>query len=168
DGSQAGDAGACSAVGFAVSGMQSLLTAVRSAGAANLVLLGGVVGGNALSQWTVYKPQDPANNVAAAWHAFADSPCSATSCFDSKVAPVAQLFPVVAAEIGESDCQGSFIASVTSWLDTQGQGYLAFAWDAWPGNCQALIADYAGTPTVPYGQAYKNHLEGNPADAGGD
>jgi endoglucanase len=165
--SAAGDGGSCSGIGYNAAGMQTLLSAVRSAGANNLVLLAGVVAANAVSQWTVYKPDDPANNVAVSWHVFADRPCSSTSCFDAKVAPVAQLYPVVATQLGESDCQGTFITTAMGWLDGQQQGYVAFTWDTWSGNCESLISDYTGTPTTPYGQTYKTHLQG-PADGGGD
>jgi hypothetical protein len=167
DGSPAGDGGACSGIGYAAAGMQALLSAVRSAGANNLVLLGGVVSANALSQWPLYVPTDPANNVAAAWHVYPDRPCSTTSCFDAKVDVVAQAYPVVATELGERDCQGTFVTTVTGWLDSRQQNYLAFSWDAWFADCQALVADYVGTPTIPYGQTYRTHL-GVMADAGSD
>jgi hypothetical protein len=155
----ASDGGTCSGIGYAAAGMQTLLSAVRSAGANNLVLLGGVVSANALSQWPVYLPIDPANNLAAAWHVYPDRPCSTTSCFDAKVNAVAQAYPVVATELGETDCQGTFITTVMGWLDSRQQSYLAFTWDAWFADCHSLIAGYAGTPTIPYGQTYRTHLQ---------
>jgi hypothetical protein len=168
NGSDAGDAGSCAGVGYSVAGMQALLSMVRSAGANNLVLLGGVVGANALSQWSLYKPNDPANNVAASWHVYDDRACSTTSCFDSKVAPIAQMYPVVATELGEKACQGTFITATMNWLDSQRQGYLAFTWNAaWGSSCLSLITDPMGTPSSPYGQAYKTHLQLLP-DGGGD
>lgn len=167
DGTTAVDAGSCSGIGYAAAGMQSLLTAVRAAGANNLVLLAGVVAANALSQWSVYKPDDPAGNVAAAWHLYNDRACSTTSCFDTKVAPIAQSYPVVATEIGEKDCLGTFITTAMDWLDARQQGYVALTWDTWTGNCLSLISDYTATPTNPYGLTYKTHLPA-PLDAGGD
>jgi endoglucanase len=161
-----GDAGSCAGLGYDAAGMQALVSAVRSAGANNLVLLGGVVSANALSQWTLYRPDDPSENLAAAWHVYSDRPCSSTSCFDSKVGPVAQTYPVVATELGEKDCQGTFITTAMDWLDSKQQSYLAFTWDTWS-NCQSLISDYTGTPTTPYGLAYKTHLM-SLADGGGD
>jgi endoglucanase len=169
DGTTAGaDGGSCSAIGYSAAGMQTLLAAVRSAGANNLVLLAGVVSANALSQWTVYKPDDPANNVAAGWHVYPERACSSTSCFDAKVAPVAQLYPVVATELGEEDCQGTFITTAMAWLDSRQQSYLAFTWDTWSGNCESLISDYVGTPASPFGQTYKTHLQGLGDGGGGE
>ncbi len=51
-------------------GMQSLLDAVRTTGASNVVLVGGVEFGNNMSQWLANMPRDPLNQMAAAWHPY--------------------------------------------------------------------------------------------------
>ena len=71
---------------------------------------------------------------------------------------MAAAVPVLAGEIGENDCAHGYIDTLMAWLDSEGIGYLAWAWDTY--NCSsfpALISDYTGTPTA-YGLGFKNHL----------
>jgi endoglucanase len=151
--------GTCSGVSYTAAGMQELVTAVRTAGAGNLVVLGGVTFSNSLSQWDSHMPTDTANNLAAAWHVYNFNTCNSMSCFTSNVAPVAAGHPVIATEIGENDCAGGFITSVMGWLDGSGISYLAYVWNA-DFDCSSgpsLITDYDGTPTA-YGKVYQTHL----------
>jgi hypothetical protein len=156
------DGGSCPSVPFEVAGMQTLVDAVRATGATNLLLLGGVEYSNALSQWLAFKPSDPLNNLAAAWHVYQGNACSDTTCYDQVASPVARSFPIVATEIGDSSCDGAFMSSIMTWLDTQGQSYSAWTWNAWGSDCSSysLISDYAGTPSGTYGLAYQAHLAG--------
>jgi hypothetical protein len=155
------DGGTCSGVSYPVAGMQTLVDAVRSAGAGNLVLLGGVEYSNALTQWIAYKPNDPANNLAAAWHVYDFNGCNSTTCYDQAAAGVAAQYPIVTTEIGEQDCAGGFITTLMGWLDQKGQSYLGWTWDTWSG-CLVLITDYTGTPAGTYGQTFKAHLLATP------
>ena len=66
------DGGTCPGIAYQAAGMQELVTAVRWAGAKNLLLLGGVEYANSLSRWLAYEPSDPEKNLAAAWHVYAD------------------------------------------------------------------------------------------------
>jgi endoglucanase len=145
---------------YAATGMQALVSAIRAAGATNLVLLGGIEYSNGLSQWATYKPTDPANNLAAAWHVYNFNACAAEACWSTFPASLAAVVPIVATEIGENDCGGTFITSLMQWLDTNGSGYLAWSWNAF-GACRpgtrtgqggrpwSLVTDYAsGTPNV--------------------
>jgi hypothetical protein len=153
--------GTCPGIGYQVAGMQAMVNAVRSTGATNVLMLGGEEYSNDLSQWLTYEPTDPAGNLAASWHSYSFNTCSAQSCWTSQVAPVITKVPVIVGEMGESDCGGSYMDSLTSWLATQSTGYLAWTWDAW-GSCpNVLITDYAGDPT-PFGAAYKAILQALP------
>jgi hypothetical protein len=159
NGSTAPQSGACSGVGFAVAGMQTLVNTVRATGATNVLMLGGLAWSNDLSQWLANKPSDPQNNLAASVHIYNFNACSNSGCWDSQIAPVAAQVPVIAGEIGENDCASSFISTLMSWFDSHGIGYLAWTWTA-TGNCggtPALISDWTGTPTG-YGAGYKAHL----------
>lgn len=153
-----GNGGVCSNVGYAVAGMQSLVTAVRNTGAANVLMLGGLAYSNDLSQWLAYKPSDPLGNLAASWHAYNFNACNNTACYDSQVAPVTQQVPLVAGEIGENDCGHGFIDALMTWLDAHGGGYLGWAWDTFDcGGFPALISSYDGMPT-PFGIGFRDHL----------
>jgi endoglucanase len=151
---------ACPGIDYRVAGMQSLVNAVRSAGARNVIMLGGLDYANDLTQWIRYKPSDPDNNLAASWHSYNFNTCSAASCWDSQVAPVMASYPVIAGEIGENDCAHGYIDALMTWMDARHASYLAWTWDDWPGACGSgptLITDYSGTPT-PYGAGYRAHL----------
>ncbi|MER7876128.1 cellulase family glycosylhydrolase [Streptomyces solisilvae] len=154
------DGGDCPGIDFRVAGMQTLLNAVRSTGARNLVLIPGVAYSNDLRQWLTYRPDDPAGNLAAAWHTYNFNTCSSESCFDEQLAPVIAQVPFVAGEIGENTCSHGYIDRVMAWLDAKGASYLGWTWNTW--DCSSgpsLISDYNGTPTN-FGVGLRDHLKG--------
>jgi len=153
--------GTCPGIGYQVAGMQSMVNAVRSAGASNVLMLGGEEYANDLSQWLAYEPSDPDGNLVASWHSYSNNTCDTQSCWTSEVAPVMAKVPVIVGEMGESDCGGSYMDSLTSWLESQDTGFLAWTWDAWGGCSNVLITDYAGDPTA-FGAAYKAILQALP------
>lgn len=153
-------------------GMQGLVDAVRSTGATQLILLGGIQYSNGLTQWAAYKPNDPLDNLAVAWHIYNNNPCKELSCWQSVLtAPMAlgQRFPIVATEIGENDCANTFVIPLMQTLDAYGGGYLAWSWNAGRSCTPAtrdnqgvpwqMVTDYTtGTPTSIYAQAIRDHL----------
>ncbi|HZI44818.1 MAG TPA: cellulase family glycosylhydrolase, partial [Ilumatobacter sp.] len=144
---------------YQAAGMQTLVDAVRATGATNVIALGGVQFSNSLTRWLEYKPTDPLNNLAAAWHIYNFNACSNIACFDSTGAPVAAQVPLVVTETGMNSCDATFSNMVLGWLDARDIGYLAWAWNTWGNDCatNALIIDYAGTPTTK-GEIYKAHV----------
>jgi hypothetical protein len=156
--------GTCPGIGYQVAGMQSMVNAVRSTGAANVLMLGGEEYSNDLSDWLQYKPTDPDNDLVASWHSYSGNTCDTESCWTSEVEPVIAQVPVIAGEIGEGDCAGTYIDSLTSWLESENTGFLAWTWDDWANGCSTgptLITDYLGDPTG-YGSAYEAILEALP------
>src|SRR2546425_219866 len=97
------DGGTCSGMSFQAAGMQELVDAVRSTGATNVILLGGVQYAATLSSWVASKPSDPLNNLAASWHVYNFSWCHTQPCWDSQAAPAAQQVPLVVGELGQDD-----------------------------------------------------------------
>ena len=156
----------CLGVSYTAVGMQSLVDTVRATGATNILMIPGITYANTLDQWLTYKPTDPLNNLAASWHSYAGQYCSGQSCWDSQIAPVAAAVPLIAGEIGESDCAATFINPLMTWLDAHNANYLGWAWATY--DCSAfpsLISNYDGTPT-PFGQGLHDHLlalTGSPA-----
>jgi hypothetical protein len=133
--------------GWPAAGMQSLVNAVRSTGATQPVLLGGLGWSSDLSSWLAFRPRDPANQTSASFHVYNFSGCNTATCWSAQVAPVAASVPVVTGEIGENDCASGFIASYMGWADAHAVSYLGWTWDTW--NCSsgpALITAYDGTP----------------------
>ena len=158
DGSTAASTAPCPEENYAVAGMQTLVNAVRATGATNILMLGGLEYSNDLSQWLTYEPTDPDHNLVASVHIYNFNVCSNTSCWNAQIAPVAAKVPVIAGEIGENDCSDGFINTLMSWLDSEGIGYLGWAWDTYDcSSFPSLISDYSGTPTA-YGAGLKAHL----------
>jgi endoglucanase len=153
----------CTGISYPVAGMQQMINAVRSSGANNVIMLGGEEYSNDLTDWLQYEPTDPDHNLVASWHSYNFNTCSTQSCWTSEVAPVAASVPVVAGEIGENDCAGTYINPLTTWLESDGISFLAWAWNADFGcsSGPGLITDYTGTPTA-YGAAYKAILQALP------
>jgi len=151
--------GSCPGIGYQVAGMQSLVNAVRSTGARNVLMLGGLAWSNDLTQWLANKPTDPDHNLAASWHSYNFNTCSNKTCWLSQVAPVIAKVPVIAGEIGENDCASGYIHPLMRWMDHRHASYLAWAWNA-DFNCNSgpgLVSSYTGTPTA-YGKGYRAHL----------
>jgi endoglucanase len=142
--------GNCAGISYRVAGMQSLVNAVRSTGANNVIMLSGLDWANDLTQWLSYLPSDPDHNLVASWHSYNHNVCNTMSCWTSQIAPVIARVPVIAGEIGERGCGDTYVRQVTAWLDSQSTSYLAWAWDVAHGPCvggSGLISNYNGTPT---------------------
>jgi endoglucanase len=150
----------CVGISYSVAGMQTLVNTVRAADANNVIMLGGLEYANDLTEWLQYEPTDPDNNLTASWHSYNFNTCNTESCWTSEVEPVIEKVPVIAGEIGENDCAGTYIDPLMSWLDSESTSYLAWTWDDWANDCAngpTLITDYSGDPTA-YGAAYQAHL----------
>jgi endoglucanase len=164
------------AVTYTAVGMQGLVDAIRqteqaSAGPTHVILAGGIQFSNDLSQWIDYMPTDRAGNLGAAWHVYSTNSCHNATCYDMGPASVAALVPLVATEIGESDCGDTFISPLMQWLDSKTSSYLAWSWDAYGpcpppdagnrGSPWSLITDYtSGTPNSTFAQTYHDHIVG--------
>ena len=146
----------CTGISYPVAGMQAMVNAVRGTGANNVLMLGGEEFSNDLTDWVQFEPTDPDHDLVASWHSYNFNTCSTQACWTTQVAPVAAQVPVVAGEIGENDCAGTYINPLTQFMEPEGISFLAWAWNAdfactsGPG----LITGYTGTPTA-FGAAYK-------------
>jgi endoglucanase len=144
---------------YRAAGMTELVAAVRSTGARQPVLLGGVDWSRDLSGWLAHLPPDPAHAEVASNHTYDFAACGG-GC-RATLAAIARRYPVVSGEIGEGDCQDTYIDPYMDWADRHGISYLAWAWDAggeW--TCEGgptLIENYDGTPT-PFGAGFREHL----------
>jgi uncharacterized protein YbdZ (MbtH family) len=143
--------------GWRAAGMQTLVDAVRSAGAGQPIIATGLDWGNNLSSWLQYRPRDPAGQLVAGFHVYNNLSCAVDSCWNKEVRPVARSVPVVAAEVGDKECSGAFIRSFLNWADSAGVSYLGWSWN--PTGCAgpALIRSWDGQPTRD-GEALRTHL----------
>ncbi len=140
-------------------GMQTLLDAVRSTGATNVVMVGGLNFADDLTEWLTHVPNDPLHQVAAALHAYAGGPCAVSSCWTSVLQPIAADYPIVTGELGEYDCGHSFLDGYMTWADKTGVSYVPWTWNTWDcGSGPSLISDYSGTATG-FGEGYEMHMQ---------
>ncbi|HVR18986.1 MAG TPA: cellulase family glycosylhydrolase, partial [Polyangiaceae bacterium] len=152
-------------------GMQALVDAIRDAGSRHVLLLGGVQFSNGLSGWLEHKPNDPLENLGAAWHIYNNNPCRDIACWNGVPAELARVVPVVATEIGQNDCAGeTFLQPLMNFLDENSAGYLAWSWNAnlgcMPtiprvdeGSPWYLVTDYVDPqPNSGYAQTFRDHL----------
>ncbi|MDQ1375979.1 MAG: endoglucanase [Acidimicrobiaceae bacterium] len=146
---------------FRAVGMQALVDAVRSTGAVQPIMAGGLQWSSDLSQWPAGL-SDPAGQLVASVHVYAYS--SETQAYwDQTMAPVAAAYPMVTGELGEFDCAHGFIDGYMGWADAHGVSYLGWTWDAtapggWTcGGGPSLITNYDGTPTG-FGVGLRDHL----------
>ncbi len=154
--------GAGQDVTYRTAGMQQLVSAVRSTGARNPIMLGGLGYSSDETGWAAYEPADPDHQLVVSFHTYNFSGCDTTSCWNSTIAPLAKTTPVVTGEFGESGCTDSYAVTYMKWADGHGVSYLGWTWDStdsgW--SCSsgpALITNYYGTPTA-YGIGLKDHL----------
>lgn len=138
-------------------GMHELVEAVRSTGARQPIMLGGLNWAQDLSGWLDHLPTDPADALVASNHTYDFNPCK-PDC-RAVLAKVAKRYPVVTGELGEGDCDHDYIDPYMRWADRHGISYLGWAWftDADCRQGPSLIEDYSGTPT-PFGIGLREHL----------
>jgi uncharacterized protein YbdZ (MbtH family) len=146
--------------GWRSAGMQTLVDAVRSAGASQPVIATGLGSGSDLSGWLEYRPRDPAHQLAAGLHMYDFSaPCNEPDCWATEVGPVARQVPVVTTELGQDTCPGPFIDRFTSWADRAGLSYIGWTWNPTGCDAPALIKSWDGLPTAS-GAQFRAHLLG--------
>jgi len=159
--------GTCTGINYPVAGMQTLVTAVRNAGANNLIVLGGIEYSNDLSQWMTYKPTDPANNLAVSWHVYPNSNYTSNHTLMMTAEGVEGIAPIVATEIGDGTCTNgtddpSFITSAMAYLDglSPPQSYLGWSWST--DTTPILISSYTTAAPTCGGATFKAHLLATP------
>ena len=145
--------------GWRTAGMQVLVNAVRSTGARQPIIATGVGSGNDLTSWLRYRPNDPAHNLVAGFHAYNFTRCITSGCWKKELEPVARSVPLIATELGQGGCSHGFIDRFMSWADSVGASYLGWTWN--PAGCRApaLISSWAGRPTA-FGEGLRAHLAG--------
>jgi hypothetical protein len=143
--------------------MQKLVHTVRATGAKNPIMIGGLDWANDMSGWLAHEPKDPEGAIVASWHSYPGESCDTSTCWNSDVAPIAAVVPVVTGEVGDSVCSaGTYASTLLPWADTQGISYLGWTWNTW-GDCDnVLITDYTGVPTSNFGQTFQAHLAAIP------
>jgi endoglucanase len=141
---------------YPVVGMRELVEAVRSTGARQPIMLGGLEYARDLSGWLEYRPPDPAHALVASNHTYEEpNPCYG-AC-RAAIKRTSKVVPVVTGEIGEDDCNHSYISNYMRWADRNDISYLGWAWYIKSECKPSLIENYAGKPTA-LGLGLREHL----------
>ena len=150
--------GSCAGVPYQAAGMQELVNTVRSTGATNVIMLGGVEYANALDQWAKYEPSDPSGQLAASFHTYNYTVCITRTCWNASLKGVGAA-PMITGEIGENDGAASYVGNFMGWADAHGVSYLGWTWNTWGcGASISLITGYSGAACPKYGSTFKHHL----------
>jgi|GEM_PF-707619 len=131
-------------------GMQSLVDAVRSIGAANLVLIGGMNWGYDLSQIATYPITG--TNVVYDTHPYPYNGKQPAN-WDAAFGNISNIYAVISAESGEYDCGTSYMSQLLSYFDAHRIGWIGWSWVSAGSICKypQLITDYSGMPSANLG-----------------
>ena len=163
--------------GFHTPGMQLLLTVIRSAGANNVVVAGGLDYAYDLTGVSGYALTDvpSGNGIIYSSHVY---PWKGTSnpSFpgywgpndgNSKITPIASTYPVLIGEFGEnyyfnpptnsvSDPNGNWDQLLLNWMDAN--NFSGTGWDMHTSSSPILVSDWNFTPTSWHGVPVKSWL----------
>jgi len=144
-------------VTYDIAGMQSLVTAVRNSGATQPILVGSLdwagdpcgtrdtdnTGG--ACRIVDNLPTDPLNKLAVSFHTYDWTACRNTTCWNTtKTAISAANLPLVATELGEADCQATYMNNFMNWADQNNASYLAWSWEVYTGGSSTCIGQSGG------------------------
>ncbi len=142
-------------VTYPVQGMAAVVEAIRTAGAEQPVLLGGLDYANDLSHWLEFAPDD--DQLVAAFHSYDFKECSTEDCWERVVGKLADSVPVLTSELGADRPQKGYVERYLDWVDAHHLGALFWVWADHPGDPMALISSERDRPTA-YGISARSWL----------
>ena len=135
--------------------IQSLVNAVRGAGANNLVLVAGINWGFDLSQLGTYPITG--SNIVYDSHPYPYPGKDTTAEWDTAFGYLTATKPVMSAEFGEYDGSSSFESMAVTYFDQHMMGWTAWSWYnsgadyIHEAGYPQLVSDYNGTPLASMG-----------------
>jgi endoglucanase len=164
---------------YAAAGLQLLVSTIRSTGAKQPIVLGGIDYNADLSQLLTHLPYDSAHQLVASGHIYDFvQGKDVNSFFHDQLEPIAKRMPVILGELGERYCDSgtaAYTRNVLRLVDAERRkgnliGVLEWTWNAEGGGsgwqCPTgqygeggplLIRSYDGTPTV-MGSVFRNWI----------
>ncbi len=108
-----------------VGGYNSLIAAIRAAGATNVVLASPIGWAGEIQAWEQFKPTDPAGQLAVAWHVYGNHNMSAAQQVLNHGYPI-----VITETNGKLAAKGgnNIDNQLFNWADAQDVGYLWWSW----------------------------------------
>ncbi|MGH7297777.1 MAG: glycoside hydrolase family 5 protein, partial [Polyangiaceae bacterium] len=138
--------------------------------------LDGIPIDNVAASWHAYDFNSLQSGCPSQYNGYSQSlTCSSAQTTAAATAATSVLgagFPLVIGESGISAYNSATAAPFTAaqvtdletwldglltWMDSQGQGYLAWSWNT--DTPPILLTDYTGSPTPYFGVTYQNHLK---------
>lgn len=147
-------------VTYPVQGMAAVVSAIRTAGAEQPVLLGGLDYANDLSHWLEFAPDD--DQLVAAFHSYDFKHCSTEDCWAGVLGKLSDSVPLLTSELGAEKPQKGYVGRYLEWADAHHLGALFWVWADHPGDPMALVGE-RGKPTA-YGVEVRNWLRGHLPD----
>lgn len=137
--------------------MPALASVTRAVAPRNIIIVSGLDWGYDLSGLDSQHVVD-LSNIVYGTHPWDHSSVQRPWDWQRAFGATAQQLPVIATEFGEYDCQTDFIAQELAYFSQRQMSFLAWAWT--PGACDtpALIANWHGTPTAPYGSFIQQRM----------
>ena len=126
--------------------MAAVVSAIRTAGADQPILLGGLDYANDLSHWLEFAPDD--DQLVAAFHSYDFKECATEDCWDGVVGKLADSVPVLTSELGAEKPRTGYVDRYLAWADDRNLGALFWVWADHPGDPMALVSDDRGRPTA--------------------
>src|SRR5579859_1890709 len=144
-------------------GLQSLVNAVRGAGAGNVIIASGLNWGFDLSQ--TQQPgtrlTDSANNLAYDTHPY-NYPGKQSGNWDAAFGFLTASAPVMSLESGDYNCTTTYMAPLLAYFDAHQMSWVGWAWYSAGSACgyPQIITDYQGTPATSMGTLEYDQLLG--------
>ena len=148
--------------GYQAVGMQQLADAVRSTGAKNLILAGGLDWANDLSGVPDHKVQG--DGIVYVTHDYQGAGDDTPADWDSHFGFLTATEPVIATEFGSQDGKGDYDSAFLAYAQAKGISWTAWAWYPGGPSFPSLLSDWSGTPTAA-GQVVRAALESFAAKA---
>ena len=144
-------------------GMQDLVNAVRSTGANNLVVVGGLGWGYTLTNLATYALAG--SNIVYDTHPYPYTD-KLPATWNMAFGGISRTYAVISTESGQYDCGTGYVSQLYDYLDSLKISWVAWAWYAQPvGSTRSvcgypqLISNYQGKPTVATGQYIYQRLQ---------
>ncbi|HEY1261130.1 MAG TPA: cellulase family glycosylhydrolase [Stellaceae bacterium] len=141
---------------FRAAGLQSLVTAIRSQGATQPIVLGGLDFNADLSQLLAHLPSDSEHQLVASAHVYDFAEGSGINAmFKNQLVPIAKELPVILGELGERNCDAgtaAYTQHVLSLVNGQAAAGTLFGVIGWTWNARTRISAGWRCPTGPNGE----------------
>jgi len=157
-------------VPWAIASYQAMITALRTAGCTQVLLVAGVMYAKDMSGWLANRPTDPLNQMAAVWHSYPafntvwGTPEYIIPDFYPAVhtdvqAILAAGIPVIVTESGDRNTLGTigapFLSNHLTFVDANNLSQIFWAWSTTGEQNHVLLrigqGDPSGTPSDGYG-----------------